>query len=286
MKLLRYGATGLEKPGLLDGDGQVRDLSSHIDDVAGQALSPEVINKLRSLDVSTLPVVDGNPQQDLRLGACVGQIGKFICIGLNYADHAAEAGMDIPPEPVIFNKWTSAVVGPDDDVQIPRHSQKTDWEVELGVVIGKAGSYIEEQNAKDHIAGYCLINDVSEREFQIERSGTWDKGKGCDTFGPTGPWLVTPDEIDDVDNLAMWCEVDGTRYQNGNSSTMVYKIPFLISYCSRFMSLQPGDIISTGTPPGVGMGQKPPVYLKGGEVMKLGIEGLGTQTQNVLGPKS
>lgn len=286
MKLLRYGATGLEKPGLLDGDGQVRDLSSHIDDVAGQALSPEVINKLRSLDVSTLPVIDGNPQQDLRLGACVGQIGKFICIGLNYADHAAEAGMDIPPEPVIFNKWTSAVVGPDDDVQIPRHSQKTDWEVELGVVIGKAGSYIEEQNAKDHIAGYCLINDVSEREFQIERAGTWDKGKGCDTFGPTGPWLVTPDEIDDVDNLAMWCEVDGTRYQNGNSSTMVYKIPFLISYCSRFMSLQPGDIISTGTPPGVGMGQKPPVYLKGGEVMKLGIEGLGTQTQNVLGPKS
>lgn len=286
MKLLRYGATGLEKPGLLDGDGQVRDLSSHIDDVAGQALSPEVINKLRSLDVSTLPVVDGKPQQDLRLGACVGQIGKFICIGLNYADHAAEAGMDIPPEPVIFNKWTSAVVGPDDDVQIPRHSQKTDWEVELGVVIGKAGSYIEEQNAKDHIAGYCLINDVSEREFQIERAGTWDKGKGCDTFGPTGPWLVTPDEIDDVDNLAMWCEVDGMRYQNGNSSTMVYKIPFLISYCSRFMSLQPGDIISTGTPPGVGMGQKPPVYLKGGEVMKLGIEGLGTQTQNVLGPKS
>lgn len=286
MKLLRYGATGLEKPGLLDGDGQVRDLSSHIDDVAGQALIPEVINKLRSLDVSTLPVVDGQPQQDLRLGACVGQIGKFICIGLNYADHAAEAGMDIPPEPVIFNKWTSAVVGPDDDVQIPRHSQKTDWEVELGVVIGKAGSYIEEQNAKDHIAGYCLINDVSEREFQIERAGTWDKGKGCDTFGPTGPWLVTPDEIDDVDNLAMWCEVDGTRYQNGNSSTMVYKIPFLISYCSRFMSLQPGDIISTGTPPGVGMGQKPPVYLKGGEVMKLGIERLGTQTQNVLGPKS
>ncbi len=286
MKLLRYGATGQEKPGLLDSKGQVRDLSSHIDDVAGQALTPEVINKLHSLDVSNLPVVEGNPQQDLRLGACVGQIGKFICIGLNYADHAAEAGMDIPPEPVIFNKWTSAVVGPDDDIQIPKHSQKTDWEVELGVVIGKAGSYIEEQDANDHIAGYCLVNDVSEREFQIERAGTWDKGKGCDTFGPTGPWLVTPDEIDDVDNLAMWCEVDGTRYQNGNSSTMVYKIPFLISYCSRFMSLQPGDIISTGTPPGVGMGQKPPVYLKGGEVMKLGIEGLGTQTQNVLGPKS
>lgn len=286
MKLLRYGATGQEKPGLLDSKGQVRDLSSHIDDVAGQALTPEVINKLHSLDVSNLPVVEGNPQQDLRLGACVGQIGKFICIGLNYADHAAEAGMDIPPEPVIFNKWTSAVVGPDDDVQIPKHSQKTDWEVELGVVIGKAGSYIEEQDANDHIAGYCLVNDVSEREFQIERAGTWDKGKGCDTFGPTGPWLVTPDEIDDVDNLAMWCEVDGTRYQNGNSSTMVYKIPFLIAYCSRFMSLQPGDIISTGTPPGVGMGQKPPVYLKGGEVMKLGIEGLGTQTQNVLGPKS
>ncbi|MEO9459398.1 MAG: fumarylacetoacetate hydrolase family protein [Lentilitoribacter sp.] len=286
MKLLRYGATGLEKPGLLDGDGQVRDLSSHIDDISGQALSPDVMNKLRSLDISKLPVVEGMPQQNLRLGPCVGNIGKFICIGLNYADHAAESGMDIPPEPVIFNKWTSAVVGPDDDVQIPRHSQKTDWEVELGVVIGKAGSYIDEADASDHIAGYCVINDVSEREFQIERAGTWDKGKGCDTFGPTGPWLVTPDEIDNVDNLAMWCEVDGTRYQNGNSSTMVYKIPFLVSYCSQFMSLHPGDIISTGTPPGVGMGQKPPVYLKGGEVMKLGIEGLGTQTQNVLGPLS
>ncbi|MEP3197325.1 MAG: fumarylacetoacetate hydrolase family protein [Lentilitoribacter sp.] len=286
MKLLRYGATGLEKPGLLDGDGQVRDLSSHIDDIAGRALSPDVMNRLRSLDISKLPVVEGVPQQNLRLGSCVGNIRKFICIGLNYADHAAESGMDIPPEPVIFNKWTSAVVGPDDDVQIPRHSRKTDWEVELGVVIGKAGSYIDEADASGHIAGYCVINDVSEREFQIERAGTWDKGKGCDTFGPTGPWLVTPDEIDNVDNLAMWCEVDGTRYQNGNSSTMVYKIPFLISYCSQFMSLQPGDVISTGTPPGVGMGQNPPVYLKGGEVMKLGIEGLGTQTQNVLGPIS
>lgn len=286
MKLLRYGATGLEKPGLLDGDGQVRDLSSHIDDIAGDALKPDVMNKLRSLDVSKLPIVEGVPQQNLRLGPCVGNIGKFICIGLNYADHAAEAGMDIPPEPVVFNKWTSAVIGPDDDVQIPKHSQKTDWEVELGVVIGKPGIYIEEADASDHIAGYCVINDVSEREFQIERSGTWDKGKGCDTFGPTGPWLVTPEEIGDVDNLAMWCEVDGTRYQDGSSSTMVYKIPFLISYCSRFMSLQPGDVISTGTPPGVGMGQTPPVYLKGGEIMKLGIEGLGTQTQNVLGPKS
>lgn len=286
MKLLRYGATGLEKPGLLDGDGQVRDLSSHIDDIAGDALKPDVMNKLRSLDVSKLPIVEGVPQQNLRLGPCVGTIGKFICIGLNYADHAAEAGMDIPPEPVVFNKWTSAVIGPDDDVQIPKHSQKTDWEVELGVVIGKPGIYIEEADASDHIAGYCVINDVSEREFQIERSGTWDKGKGCDTFGPTGPWLVTPEEIGDVDNLAMWCEVDGTRYQDGSSSTMVYKIPFLISYCSRFMSLQPGDVISTGTPPGVGMGQTPPVYLKGGEIMRLGIEGLGTQTQNVLGPKS
>lgn len=283
MKLLRYGATGLEKPGLLDGNGQVRDISSHIDDIAGHALSPDVMNKLRSLDHSKLPVVEGVPQQNLRLGPCVGNIGKFICIGLNYADHAAESGMDIPPEPVIFNKWTSAVVGPDDNVQIPRHSQKTDWEVELGVVIGTPGSYIDETDASDHIAGYCVINDVSEREFQIERAGTWDKGKGCDTFGPIGPWLVTPDEIDDVDNLAMWCEVDGMRYQDGNSSTMVYKIPFLISYCSRFMSLQPGDVISTGTPPGVGMGQNPPVYLKGGEVMKLGIEGLGTQSQNVLG---
>lgn len=282
MKLLRYGAQGEEKPGLLDNEGSIRDLSSIIEDVAGEALSTASIKKLSELDISTLPVVKGTPQVDLRLGPCVGQTGKFICIGLNYADHAAETGLEIPPEPVIFNKWTSAIVGPDDDVQIPRGSTKTDWEVEFGVVIGTAGSYIEEAEALKHVAGYCVINDVSEREYQVERAGTWDKGKGCDTFGPTGPWLVTPDEIDDINNLSMWCDIDGKRYQNGSTSTMVYKVPLLISYCSQFMSLQPGDIISTGTPPGVGMGQNPQVYLKGGEVMKLGIEGLGTQTQNVV----
>jgi 2,4-diketo-3-deoxy-L-fuconate hydrolase len=283
MKLLRYGQAGAEKPGLLDNDGSVRDLSTIIDDVAGAALAPESLAKIAALDTATLPKVEGVAQQDLRLGPCVGQIGKFICIGLNYADHAAESGLDVPPEPVIFNKWTSAVVGPDDDVQIPRGSVKTDWEVELGIVIGTGGSYIDEASALDHIAGFCLINDVSEREYQLERAGTWDKGKGCDTFGPTGPWLVTKDEVGDYDNLAMYCEVDGKRYQDGSTSTMVYKVPHLVSYCSRFMSLQPGDIISTGTPPGVGMGQKPPVYLRGGETMRLGIEKLGTQTQKVIG---
>lgn len=281
MKLLRYGPAGQEKPGLLDPKGQVRDLSGHIADLAGDALLPSSIEKLGSIDPSSLPLVAGDAQKDLRLGPCVGNVGKFICIGLNYADHAAEAGMDIPPEPVIFNKWTSAIVGPDDDIQVPRNSKKTDWEVELGVIIGKGGSYIEEAEALSHIAGFCVVNDVSEREFQIERAGTWDKGKGCDTFGPIGPWLVTPDEVGDFDNLKMWLEVDGKRYQDGSTATMVYKIPHLIAYCSQFMSLQPGDVISTGTPPGVGMGQTPQVYLHGGEVVKLGIEGLGTQTQNV-----
>lgn len=282
MKLLRYGQAGSEKPGLLDDDGSVRDLSDIIDDVAGSALAPEILAKIAALDISALPIVEGVSQRDLRLGPCVGQIGKFICIGLNYADHAAESGLDVPPEPVIFNKWTSAVVGPDDDVQIPRGSVKTDWEVELGIVIGTDGSYIEEGSALDHVAGFCLINDVSEREYQLERAGTWDKGKGCDTFGPTGPWLVTKDEVGDYDNLAMYCEIDGKRYQDGSTATMVYKVPHLVSYCSRFMSLQPGDIISTGTPPGVGMGQKPPVYLKGGETMRLGIDRLGVQTQKVI----
>jgi 2,4-diketo-3-deoxy-L-fuconate hydrolase len=281
MKLLRYGPAGQEKPGCLDDDGRVRDLSKYVTDIAGSALLPETIAKLQSLKMDDLPVVEGAPQQNLRLGSCIGQTGKFICIGLNYADHAAESGLEVPPEPVIFNKWTSAIVGPDDDVQIPRDSVKTDWEVELGVVIGKGGSYIDEANALDHVAGFCVVNDVSEREFQIERAGTWDKGKGCDTFGPTGPWLVTPDEIKDVDALHMWLDVDGTRYQDGSTSTMVYKVPHLIAYCSRFMSLQPGDVISTGTPPGVGMGQTPPKYLNGGEVMTLGIEGLGVQTQKV-----
>ncbi|MBO0344136.1 fumarylacetoacetate hydrolase family protein [Roseibium sp. CAU 1637] len=282
MKLLRYGAPGQEKPGLLDDTNLVRDLSSLVSDIAGESLLPEALDKLSKADIAALPVVAGTPQEDLRLGPCVGSVGKFICIGLNYSDHAAESGLEVPPEPVVFNKWTSAIVGPDDDVEIPRGSQKTDWEVELAIVIGKGGRYIEEADAMDHVAGFCVVNDVSEREYQIERSGTWDKGKGCDTFGPLGPWLVTKDEVGDFNNLDMWLEVDGKRYQNGSSSTMVYKVPFLVSYLSKFMSLQPGDVISTGTPPGVGMGQKPPVYLKGGEVMTLGIDKLGSQTQKVV----
>jgi 2,4-diketo-3-deoxy-L-fuconate hydrolase len=282
MKLLRYGPKGQEKPGLLDQGGQVRDLSDQIGDVAGDALLPASLAKLARLDPASLPLVAGTPQSDLRLGPCVGQIGKFICIGLNYADHAAESGLPVPPEPVIFNKWTSAICGPDDDVEIPRGAEKTDWEVELAVVIGTGGKYIDEARALDHVAGYCIVNDVSERDYQINRAGTWDKGKGCDTFGPIGPWLVTPDEAGDIDALKMWLEVDGRRFQDGSTATMVYKVPHLISYVSRFMSLQPGDVISTGTPPGVGMGQKPPTYLKGGEVMRLGIDGLGIQRQNVV----
>lgn len=277
MKLVRYGQRGAEKPGLLDGSGRVRDLSGVVSDISGDTLRPDSLKKLAGLDPESLPLIDGTPQQDLRLGACVGSIGKFVCIGLNYADHAAEAGMPIPEEPIIFNKWTSAVVGPNDDIQVPRGSEKTDWEVELGVVIGKPGAYIDEADAMDHVAGYCVINDVSERDFQLNRAGTWDKGKGCDTFGPTGPWLVTPDEIADVDNLDMWLDVDGVRMQSGSTATLIFKIPHLISYCSQFMSLQPGDVISTGTPPGVGMGQTPPQYLKGGEVVTLSIAGLGEQ---------
>ncbi|VEI16200.1 Ureidoglycolate lyase [Serratia plymuthica] len=279
MKLLRYGAPGQERPGVLDNHGQIRDLSQHIADVSGAALLPASLEKLRALDINQLPLVAGQP----RLGPCVGHIGKFICIGLNYADHAAETGAAIPDEPVVFSKWTSAVVGPNDDVQIPRDSVKTDWEVELGVIIGQGGRYISEQDALRHVAGYCVINDVSEREFQIERGGTWDKGKGCDTFGPTGPWLVTADEIDDPHRLNLWLEVDGKRYQDGNTSTMIFRIPHIISYLSRFMSLQPGDVISTGTPPGVGMGQKPqPIYLKAGQTMRLGIAGLGEQRQTTV----
>ncbi|MGB3722729.1 MAG: fumarylacetoacetate hydrolase family protein, partial [Pacificimonas sp.] len=254
MKLLRYGAPGAEKPGLLDSSGRVRDLSGKVPDIAGDALRPAALSALRDLDVDTLPLVEGTPQEDLRLGPCVGGIGKFVCNGLNYADHAEEAGMPIPKEPIIFNKWTSAVVGPNDPIQVPRGSRKTDWEVELGVVIGEPGSYIDEADAMNHVAGLCVINDVSEREFQIEREGTWDKGKGCDTFGPTGPWLVTLDEIADIDAMDMWLDVDGMRMQTGSTSTLIFKIPHLVSYCSQFMSLQPGDVISTGTPPGVGMG--------------------------------
>jgi 2,4-didehydro-3-deoxy-L-rhamnonate hydrolase len=282
MKLLRYGPADLEKPGVLDSQGRVRDLSNIIPDLALDALLPASLARLQALDLESLPLVAGTPQKDLRLGPCVGQIGKFICIGLNYSDHAAEAGMQVPPEPVVFNKWTSAVVGPDDAVEIPRGSSKTDWEVELGVVIGQGGRYISETDAMHHVAGYCVVNDVSEREYQLERSGTWDKGKGCDTFGPTGPWLVTADEVPDPQALRMWLEVDGKCFQNGSTATMVYQVPFLISYLSRFMSLQPGDVISTGTPPGVGMGQKPPVFLRAGQTMHLGIDGLGTQTQRVV----
>lgn len=282
MKLLRYGAPGAEKPGLLDASGRVRDLSGVVPDIAGDTLRPAGLKALHALDPETLPVVEGKPQEDLRLGACVGNIGKYVCIGLNYADHAEEAGMPIPEEPIIFNKWTSAVVGPNDDIQVPRGSVKTDWEVELGVVIGEPGAYIDEANAMDHVAGFCVINDVSERDFQLNRAGTWDKGKGCDTFGPTGPWLVTLDEIADMDNLNMWLDVDGKRMQTGSTATLIFKIPHLVSYCSQFMSLQAGDVISTGTPPGVGMGHSPQQYLHGGEVVTLGIAGLGEQKSKVL----
>ena len=282
MKLLRHGAPGAEKPGLLDTSGCVRDLSGIVPDIAGQVLRPAGLQALRDLDIDALPVVEGTPQDDLRLGPCVGDIGKFVCIGLNYADHAEEAGMPIPEEPIIFGKWTSAVVGPNDPIRIPRGSVKTDWEVELGVVIGEPGVYIDEADAMDHVAGLCVVNDVSEREFQIERAGTWDKGKGCDTFGPTGPWLVTLDEIADIDALDMWLDVDGERMQTGSTATLIFRIPHLVSYCSQFMSLQPGDVISTGTPPGVGMGQSPQRYLQGGEVVTLGIAGLGEQTSKVL----
>ncbi|QDD89537.1 ureidoglycolate lyase [Pseudomonas oryzihabitans] len=276
MKLLRYGEKGQEKPGLLDEQGILRDLSAHIPDITGATLGAETLASLARLDPASLPRVEGQP----RIGPCVGNVGKFICIGLNYADHAAEAGMAIPAEPIIFNKWTSAICGPNDAVEIPRGSLKTDWEVELGVVIGKGGRYIDEANALDHVAGYCVVNDVSEREWQLERGGTWDKGKGFDTFGPLGPWLVTRDEVADPHALDLWLEVDGQRYQDGNTRTLIFKIPHLIAYLSRCMSLQPGDVISTGTPPGVGMGIKPqPVFLKPGQTMRLGITGLGEQSQ-------
>lgn len=278
MKLLRHGPVGQEKPGLLDDDGVIRDLSAVVPDIAGSSLLPESLDKLAALDVTTLPVVSENT----RLGACVGGIGKFICIGLNYSDHAAETGAKVPDEPIIFAKATSAVVGPNDDVYLPRGSKKTDWEVELGVVIGAPAKYVSEADALQHVAGYCVINDISEREFQIERSGQWTKGKSSDTFGPTGPWLVTPDEVPDPQSLGMWLDVDGQRMQDGNTNTMVYGVAFLVSYLSQFFTLHPGDVISTGTPPGVGMGMKPePVFLKEGQTMSLGIEGLGTQTQHV-----
>ncbi len=279
MKLMRVGNKGAEKPAILHSDGTIRDLSSIVSDIAGDVLTPQGLDKIRAADIASLPQLDAGD----RVGPCIGQTGKFICIGLNYADHAAESGLEVPPEPVMFMKATSAICGPNDDVIIPRKSEKTDWEVELGVVIGKEARYVDEANAMDHVAGYCVVNDVSERAFQIEHSGQWVKGKSADTFGPIGPWLVTRDEIADPQNLKMWLDVDGHRYQDGSTKTMVYGVQFLVHYVSQFMSLQPGDIITTGTPPGVGMGIKPnPVYLKPGQVMKLAIEGLGEQQQTTV----
>jgi len=275
MKLLRYGAPGQEKPGILDADGQIRDLSGHMIDVSGVAISPDELAKIAALDIASLPVVSGSP----RLGPCVAGTGKFICIGLNYSDHAAETGATVPPEPIIFMKATSAIVGPNDDLVIPRGSEKTDWEVELGIVIGRKAKYVSEAEALDYVAGYCTVHDVSERAFQSERSGQWTKGKSCDTFGPTGPWLVTKDEVADPQDLRLWLTVNGESMQDGSTKTMVYGAAFLVSYLSQFMSLMPGDIISTGTPPGVGMGMKPQRFLKPGDVIELGIDGLGTQKQ-------
>lgn len=278
MKLLRFGPLGQEKPGLLDANGGIRDLSDHVSDIAGPALNDAALDKLRALDPESLPKVAA----DTRIGACVGQVGKFVCIGLNYADHAAESGMALPEEPVIFFKATSAINGPNDPVHIPRGSVKTDWEVELGVVIGKEAKYISEADALDHVAGYCVINDLSERDFQLHRSGQWVKGKSADTFGPMGPWLVTRDEIVNPQDLDMYLEVNGHRYQNGSTRTMHFGVATVIAHLSQFMSLQPGDVISTGTPPGVGMGQDPQTYLKPGDKMELGVQGLGVQIQEVI----
>jgi 2-keto-4-pentenoate hydratase/2-oxohepta-3-ene-1,7-dioic acid hydratase in catechol pathway len=277
MKLLRWGPAGREKPGLLDGSGRIRDLSGVVDDIAGAVLEPAGLARLAALDPAALPEVPGRP----RIGPCVGQVGKFICIGLNYSDHAEESGMAVPPEPIVFMKATSAICGPDDGIEIPQGSEKTDWEVELGVVIGKPAKYVSQAEALSHVAGYCVVNDVSERAFQAERSGQWTKGKSADTFGPIGPWLVTADEVSDPQDLHLWLEVDGRRFQDGSTRTMVYGVAYLVSYLSQFMSLQPGDVISTGTPPGVGMGMKPPVYLRPGQTVRLGIDGLGEQTQMV-----
>ena len=278
MKLVRYGKPGKEKPGLVDGAGKIRDLSDVIADVADDALSPKVLARLAKIKPEALPLVRGNP----RLGACVGHVGNFIAVGLNYADHAAETGAAIPKEPILFNKAPSCIGGPNDDVVIPKSSVKTDWEVELAVVIGSRASYVAENEALNFVAGYCICHDVSEREFQTERSGQWMKGKGCPTFGPLGPWLVTKDEIADVQKLDMWLDVDGERMQKGSTATMIFNVQKLVSYISHFMILEPGDVITTGTPPGVGMGMKPPRFLKAGETVSLGIEGLGQQAQRIL----
>ncbi|MBP2535268.1 MULTISPECIES: fumarylacetoacetate hydrolase family protein [Agrobacterium] len=277
MKLMRVGQPGQEKPAILDAEGKIRDLSAHVKDIGGDAISPEGLKKIAAIDLSTLPVLNED-----RIGACVAGTGKFICIGLNFSDHAAETGATVPPEPVIFMKATSAIVGPNDNVTIPRGSEKTDWEVELGVVIGKTAKYVSEADALDYVAGYCVSHDVSERAFQTERAGQWTKGKSCDTFGPIGPWLVTKEEITDPQNLGMWLKVNGQTMQDGSSKTMVYGVAHVVSYLSQFMSLHPGDVISTGTPPGVGMGLKPPRYLKAGDVVELGIEGLGSQKQTFV----
>ena len=280
MKLLRFGPVGEERPGILDGEGKIRDLSSIVDDIDGTLLGAAMLDWLRGIDLAALPVVS----EGVRLGPCVARPGKFVCIGLNYADHAAETGAAIPDEPVVFMKATSALSGPDDPIIRPRGSEKLDWEVELAFVVGAPCRYVDEAAASRAIAGYFICNDVSERAFQLERGGQWDKGKGCDSFGPIGPWLVTADEIADPLDLAMWLDVNGRRYQDGSSHTMIFSPAFLLSYLSRFMSLQPGDIVTTGTPPGVGLGQKPPVYLADGDVVTLGIAGLGTQRQQVLPP--
>jgi 2-keto-4-pentenoate hydratase/2-oxohepta-3-ene-1,7-dioic acid hydratase in catechol pathway len=278
MKLLRYGAPGAEKPGLLDSTGAIRDLSGTVPDISGDTLLPESLARLRKIDAASLPRVSGTP----RIGPCVGRVGKFICIGLNYSDHAAESGMAVPKEPIVFMKATSSIVGPNDSLEIPRGSTKTDWEVELGVVIGKTAKYVTAEQALSHVAGYCVVHDVSERAFQLEGTGQWTKGKSADTFGPIGPWLVTADDVSECGDLKLWLEVDGQRYQDGSTKTLIFDVPFLVSYLSNFMSLQPGDIISTGTPPGVGHGKKPPVYLRAGNVVRLGVEGLGEQQQTVV----
>jgi 2-keto-4-pentenoate hydratase/2-oxohepta-3-ene-1,7-dioic acid hydratase in catechol pathway len=278
MKLLRYGRAGAERPGVLDAEGNLRDLSDVISEIDGSVFASETLARLKGIDPADLPLVEGTP----RIGPCIASVGKFICIGLNYSDHAAESGMAVPKEPVVFMKATSAIIGPNDDVMIPRDAQKTDWEVELGVVIGREAKYVTEADALSYVGGYCVVNDLSERAFQLEGTGQWVKGKSADTFGPIGPWLVTADEVPDPQNLHLWLEVDGHRFQDGSTRTMVFGVAHLVSYLSRFMSLQPGDIISTGTPPGVGLGQKPPVYLRAGNVMRLGVEGLGQQVQTVV----
>jgi 2,4-diketo-3-deoxy-L-fuconate hydrolase len=278
LKLLRYGPRGEEMPGILLPSGEIRDISSVIGDLSGTALLPDSLDQVRRIDAADLPLVEGSP----RIGPCVAQVGKFICIGLNYSDHAAESNMAVPTEPVVFMKATSSICGPDDDVVLPRGSQKSDWEVELGVVIGQTAKYVSEADALSYVAGYCVVNDLSERAFQLEGTGQWVKGKSADTFGPIGPYLVTADEVPNPQALDLWLEIDGRRYQNGNTGTMVFGVAHLVSYLSRFMSLQPGDIISTGTPPGVGLGQKPPKYLKPGNRIRLGVAGLGVQNQLVV----